>query len=128
MLATLDAEHLLDALIAEEPLPYERFLALAAHAAVLVSDSGGIQEEATVLGRPVLVVRDSTERPEALGSFTKLVTPQTLSTEAAALLSSVEQTLAGLSALPSPFGDGHATERIAAHIESVVGALMVEGR
>ncbi|PQZ52580.1 MULTISPECIES: non-hydrolyzing UDP-N-acetylglucosamine 2-epimerase [unclassified Microbacterium] len=128
MLATLDAEHLLDALIAEEPLPYERFLALAAHAAVLVSDSGGIQEEATVLGRPVLVVRDSTERPEALGSFTKLVTPQTLSTEAAALLSSVEQTLARLSTLPSPFGDGHATERIAAHIESVVGALVVEGR
>lgn len=128
MLATLDAEHLLDALIAEEPLPYERFLALAAHAAVLVSDSGGIQEEATVLGRPVLVVRDSTERPEALGTFTKLVTPQTLSAEAAALLSAVEQTLAGLSALPSPFGDGHATERIAAHIESVVGGLVAEGR
>ncbi|MBT9410093.1 UDP-N-acetylglucosamine 2-epimerase, partial [Salmonella enterica] len=82
MLTTLDATHLLDALIAEEPLPYERFLALAAHAALLVSDSGGIQEEATVIGRPVLVVRDSTERPEALGSFTQLVSPQELAAAA----------------------------------------------
>ncbi|WP_061016039.1 MULTISPECIES: non-hydrolyzing UDP-N-acetylglucosamine 2-epimerase [unclassified Microbacterium] len=120
MLTSLDAEHLLDALIAEEPYSYERFLALAAHAAVLVSDSGGIQEEATVLGRPVLVVRDSTERPEALGSFTKLVTPQTLASEAAAVLADVEGTLEKLSALPSPFGDGKATARIATHIHSVV--------
>jgi UDP-N-acetylglucosamine 2-epimerase (non-hydrolysing) len=107
-------------LIAEDPLPYERFLALAAHAAVMVSDSGGIQEEATVLGRPVLVVRDSTERPEALGTFTKLVTPQALATETAALLASVERTLERLDALPSPFGDGKATERIAEHIRVAV--------
>lgn len=120
MLARVEAEHFLDALIAEEPYGYERFLALAAHAALLVSDSGGIQEEATVLGRPVLVVRDSTERPEALGLFTRLVTPQTLAWETAALLASAEQTLAGLDALPSPFGDGHATERIAEHIRSAV--------
>lgn len=120
MLATLDAEHLLDPLISEEPYGYERFLALAANAALLVSDSGGIQEEATVLGRSVLVVRDSTERPEALGSFTQLVTAQTLAADATALLSCVEQNLAGLDALPSPFGDGRATERIAAHIRSAV--------
>lgn len=120
MLTALGAEHLLDALTAEEPYTYERFLALASNAAVLVSDSGGIQEEVTVLGRPVLVVRDSTERPEALGSFTRLVTPQTLAEETAALLSSVDETLAELDALPSPFGDGHATERIAEHIRTVV--------
>lgn len=126
MLADLDAEHLLDALIAEEPFPYERFLALAAHAAVLVSDSGGIQEEATVLARPVLVVRDSTERPEALGTFTKLVTPQTLAAETATLLADVENTLLALGSLPSPFGDGRATERIASHIHSVVADLFTE--
>lgn len=126
MLRALDAEHLLDALIAEEPYTYERFLALASHAAVLVSDSGGIQEEATVLGRPVLVVRDSTERPEALGSFTRLVTPQTLATETSALLSTVTRTLADLDALPSPFGDGHATERIAEHIRSAVSTARDE--
>lgn len=122
MLTALDAEHLLDGLVSEEPYTYERFLALAANAALLVSDSGGIQEEATVLGRTVLVVRDSTERPEALGSFTRLVTPQTLAGEAAAVLSSVEKNLAGLVALPSPFGDGHATERIAEHIRSAITA------
>ncbi|MDF2559386.1 MAG: wecB [Microbacterium sp.] len=126
MLTALGAEHLLDALIAEEPYTYERFLALASHAAVLVSDSGGIQEEATVLGRPVLVVRDSTERPEALGSFTRLVTPQMLASETAALLSRVTSTLADLEALPSPFGDGHATERIAEHIRSAVSATRDE--
>ena len=126
MLTSLEATHLLDALIAEDPLPYERFLALAAHAAVLVSDSGGIQEEATVLGRPVLVVRDSTERPEALGTFTKLVTPQTLAAETAALLASVERTLERLDALPSPFGDGKATERIAEHIRVAVTEITPE--
>ncbi len=120
MLASLDATHLLDALIAEEPLPYERFLALAAHAALLVSDSGGIQEEATVIGRPVFVVRDSTERPEALGSFTRLVTPQELAPAASALLGAIGPALARLATLPSPFGDGHATARIAAHIRAAV--------
>ncbi|WP_254635341.1 non-hydrolyzing UDP-N-acetylglucosamine 2-epimerase [Microbacterium sp. GbtcB4] len=126
MLTTLDATHLLDALIAEEPLPYERFLALAAHAALLVSDSGGIQEEATVIGRPVLVVRDSTERPEALGSFTRLVSPQELAAAAATLLDAVEPTLARLATVPSPFGDGQATARIAAHIRSTVAPPRTE--
>ena len=126
MLTSLDATHLLDALIAEEPLPYERFLALAAHAALLVSDSGGIQEEATVIGRPVLVVRDSTERPEALGAFTRLVTPQELAPAASALLGAVEPTLARLATLPSPFGDGQATARIAGHIRSAVASTRTE--
>ena len=126
MLTSLDATHLLDALIAEEPLPYERFLALAAHAALLVSDSGGIQEEATVIGRPVLVVRDSTERPEALGAFTRLVTPQELAPAASALLGAVEPTLARLATLPPPFGDGQATARIARHIRSTVASTRTE--
>ncbi|MDF2509546.1 MAG: UDP-N-acetylglucosamine 2-epimerase, partial [Microbacterium sp.] len=71
-------------------------------------------------------VRDSTERPEALGSFTRLVTPQMLASETAALLSAVTSTLADLDALPSPFGDGHATERIAEHIRCAVSATRDE--
>ncbi|KOG47416.1 UDP-N-acetylglucosamine 2-epimerase, partial [Streptomyces varsoviensis] len=57
------------------PLGYGEFLALARHAALLVSDSGGIQEECTVLGRPLIVVRRSTERPEAMADFADLVEP-----------------------------------------------------
>jgi UDP-N-acetylglucosamine 2-epimerase (non-hydrolysing) len=56
-----------------EPIGYRQFLGLAADAAVLVSDSGGLQEEASVLKRPILVVRNSTERPESLGTFAQLV-------------------------------------------------------
>src|SRR3954454_24154985 len=56
-----------------EPLAYSEFLGLARECAFLVSDSGGVQEEASVLKRPVLVVRRSTERPEVLGTFSELV-------------------------------------------------------
>lgn len=55
------------------PLAPRRFLAVAAAAELWLSDSGGLQEEATILGRPILVLRRSTERPEALGTFAELV-------------------------------------------------------
>ena len=58
-----------------EPIGYREFLALAAESALLVSDSGGVQEEASIVKRPVLVVRNSTERPEVLGTFAELVAP-----------------------------------------------------
>lgn len=95
-----------------EPAAYGTFLALAAECAVLVSDSGGVQEEATVVGRPVLVVRNSTERSEALGAFARLV-------GAGPAIGSVvgewAEDLAGvhgrLAATPSPFGDGTASRR-----------------
>lgn len=57
-----------------EPLPHNIFLALAKHAALLISDSGGLQEEVTELKRPLIVVRRSTERPEA-AAFAELVAP-----------------------------------------------------
>ena len=52
-----------------EPLGYAEFLGFAAESAMLISDSGGVQEEASLLKRPVVVVRRSTERPEVLGTF-----------------------------------------------------------
>ena len=66
---------LLKPLRVAEPMGYREFLALAAESALLVSDSGGVQEEASIIKRPVLVVRNSTERPEILGTFAQLVPP-----------------------------------------------------
>src|SRR5690606_19976130 len=65
----------LDGLGATSPLGCREFLGLAAECALLVSDSGGVQEEASVVKRPVVVVRRSTERPEVLGTFARLVPP-----------------------------------------------------
>ncbi|MFJ5923677.1 non-hydrolyzing UDP-N-acetylglucosamine 2-epimerase [Kitasatospora sp. NPDC092948] len=98
-----------------EPLGYAEFLGLAGQAALLVSDSGGVQEECTVLGRPLLVVRRSTERPEAVDTgFAALVSPGAdLAAAARARLAEGPTLLARLAAVPSPYGDGHAAERIA---------------
>ncbi|MFI6639711.1 non-hydrolyzing UDP-N-acetylglucosamine 2-epimerase [Streptomyces sp. NPDC050504] len=96
------------------PLGYGEFLALARHAALLVSDSGGVQEETTVLGRPLVVVRRSTERPEAMGTFAELVSPgPELGRAARARLAEGRLGLRRLEAQRSPFGDGTASRRIA---------------
>jgi len=106
-----------------EPLGYPEFLALAANCAFIVSDSGGIQEEASVLKRPVIVVRNSTERPEVLGTFAELVPPGPRIGEIgrtwAADLPAVHARLADV---PSPYGDGRASERIIDAIVDLVGA------
>ena len=100
-----------------EPLGYRDFLALAAECALLVSDSGGIQEEATVLRRPLIVVRRSTERPEALDGFAVLVEPgPAIGEHARRLLADVPGVLRRLDGLRSPFGDGQASPRIEALI------------
>ena len=100
-------------IIACEPLGYRDFLALAAECALLISDSGGIQEEATVLGRPLIVVRRSTERPEALRDFATLVRPgPEIGALATRLLAEQPALTARLTELPSPFGDGKASARI----------------
>ncbi|WP_409183712.1 non-hydrolyzing UDP-N-acetylglucosamine 2-epimerase [Amycolatopsis sp. VS8301801F10] len=106
-----------------EPEPYPTFLALAAAAALIISDSGGIQEEASVLKRPVVVVRRSTERPEIFGTFGALVVPgPRISTEAAAWLDDVAGHRERLRDLPSPYGDGAASRRTAEAIEKLIQA------
>ncbi|MEI4273465.1 UDP-N-acetylglucosamine 2-epimerase (non-hydrolyzing) [Klenkia sp. LSe6-5] len=95
------------------PVDHPTFLALAAGARLLVSDSGGVQEEVTVLGKPLVVVRTSTERPEAVDAgFAVLAAPGAVGTAAEWLLRPgwPEE----LAHRPSPFGDGRAAERIAA--------------
>lgn len=99
-----------------DPIGYREFLGLSAAAAFLVSDSGGVQEEVSVYKRPVVVVRRSTERPEVIDTFAKLVEPgQIVATVDSWLgdLGAVHQHLAGL---PSPYGDGSASERIVAAV------------
>lgn len=94
---------------------HAEFLALAASATLLVSDSGGAQEECTVLKKPLLVVRRSTERPEAmLSGFAALLPPHLdIAVEANRVLGDPGVQRA-LESVPSPYGDGHAAERIAA--------------
>ena len=103
---------MLDRLHVVDPLPYGDFLALAGGCAFLISDSGGVQEEASVLKRPVVVVRHSTERPEVLGTFCRLVAlgpgVGDLALEWAADLRPLHDSLRHL---PSPYGDGTASAR-----------------
>ncbi|NUT46887.1 MAG: UDP-N-acetylglucosamine 2-epimerase (non-hydrolyzing), partial [Saccharothrix sp.] len=99
---------------------HSEFLALAKHAGLLVSDSGAVHEEATVLKRPVLVVR-STERPEVLGDFGTLVGPHDdLAGIALDWLADGADRRAALADVPSPFGDGRSGRRIASAVRAVV--------
>lgn len=119
-IASAGLAELLAPLFVTAPLGYAEFLALAAHAALLVSDSGGIQEECTVLGRPLVVVRRSTERPEAMTDFADLVEPGAeIGRAARRRLAEGPAGLERLAALPSPFGDGSASERIVALLAAV---------
>ena len=116
-IASFGLEGLLKPLRAAEPMGYREFLALAAESAILVSDSGGVQEEASIIKRPVLVVRNSTERPEILGTFAQLVPPGPLiSTWIGHLLADVPGLHARLATMASPYGDGTSAPRSAAAI------------
>ncbi|KAB2953811.1 UDP-N-acetylglucosamine 2-epimerase (non-hydrolyzing) [Heliorestis acidaminivorans] len=98
-----------------EPMDYEPFVNLMNQATIILTDSGGMQEEAPSLGKPVLVLRDTTERPEAVRAGTvKLVgTSATIITnETLTLLKNPEAYKAMANAV-NPYGDGKASQRIA---------------
>jgi UDP-N-acetylglucosamine 2-epimerase (non-hydrolysing) len=98
------------------PLSYPRLVAEMRRAHLIVTDSGGIQEEAPFLGKPVLVLRDVTERPEAV----ELGVARLVGAETAAIVGAARELLtdkavyAKMAAGGSPYGDGHAAERISA--------------
>ena len=97
-----------------EPLQYLEFVYLMEKATIVLTDSGGIQEEAPGLGKPVLVMRDTTERPEALASGTVLLVGtdyQKIMDEVSTLLED-EQAYEKMSKAVNPYGDGKACERI----------------
>lgn len=97
-----------------EPLQYLEFVYLMEKATIVLTDSGGIQEEAPGLGKPVLVMRDTTERPEALASGTVHLVGtdyQKIMNEVSTLLED-EQAYEKMSKAVNPYGDGKACERI----------------
>jgi UDP-N-acetylglucosamine 2-epimerase (non-hydrolysing) len=97
-----------------DPQPYVPFVDLMRRAHILLTDSGGIQEEAPSLGKPVLVLRNNTERPEAVEAGTAVLAgtdPETIVREAARLLDGADL-YRSRSLIHNPFGDGRAAGRI----------------
>jgi UDP-N-acetylglucosamine 2-epimerase (non-hydrolysing) len=97
-----------------EPLGYAEFVATMRAAYIILTDSGGVQEEAPSLGKPVLVMRDTTERPEAVEAGAAIL----VGTDAGRIVFECERLLtddthyAEMASVQNPFGDGHASERI----------------
>jgi UDP-N-acetylglucosamine 2-epimerase len=96
------------------PLDYLSFVACMQRAYILLTDSGGVQEEGPSLGKPVLVMREVSERPEAIAAGTSSLT----GTDPEAIVSAVSSLLDDparykqMTSRPNPYGDGHASERI----------------
>ena len=97
-----------------EPLDYQDLVGAIANCYLLLTDSGGLQEEAPSLGKPVLVLRETTERPEAVQAGTaKLIgtDSQTILNATAELLEN-KTIYQQMATAINPFGDGHASEKI----------------
>ena len=107
-----------------EPLDVLDFHNLASRSYFIMTDSGGVQEEAPSLGKPVLVLRDTTERPEGVRAGTlKLVgTDPVCVKEAMTELLTDETVYRQMSQAPNPYGDGRASERIVQSIQQYFGA------
>lgn len=105
------------------PLPYDQFTKLLDRATIILTDSGGVQEEAPALGKPVLVMRQNTERPEAVVAGTvKLVgTNRSLIVAEAKLLLDDDAAYHSMANAVNPYGDGKAAERAVAAIAELLG-------
>jgi UDP-N-acetylglucosamine 2-epimerase (non-hydrolysing) len=105
------------------PQGYRNFVALMAHARLILTDSGGVQEEAPSLGKPVLVMRDTTERPEGVEAGTAVLTGP----HAARIIEHTSRLLddhAAYQAMANavnPYGDGRASERIVRRVRQYLG-------
>lgn len=99
-----------------DPLPYDQFVAAMLRSSLILTDSGGIQEEAPAIGKPVLVLREKSERPEALHAGVSRL----IGTSRSRMVAEVERLLCDrqwyeeMSRGASPYGDGRAAERIVA--------------
>jgi len=113
----------LDRVPLREPLSYPQFVKAMQHSSLILTDSGGIQEEAPALGKPVLVLREESERPEAISAgVARLVGTQTrrIVAETSRLLDDPESYQA-MAKGASPYGDGRAAERIVATLGRRLG-------
>ena len=113
----------LDNVIITDPLPYDQFTKLQGRATIILTDSGGVQEEAPSLGKPVLVMRQNTERPEAVVAGTvKLVgTNRSLIVAEAKLLLDDQAAFEAMANAVNPYGDGKGAERSVAAIGALLG-------
>jgi UDP-N-acetylglucosamine 2-epimerase (non-hydrolysing) len=102
-----------------EPLSYRPFVHVMKAVDLIMTDSGGIQEEAPSVGKPVLVMRDTTERPEGIAAGTAILvgtSAPTIVAEVVRLLTD-EVHYKAMATATNPYGDGHAASRIADHCE-----------
>lgn len=112
-----------DNILVTDPLPYRQFTQLLKHCYIVMTDSGGIQEEAPAFGKPVLVLRESTERSEAIDAGVARIA----GTEKDSIVGSVSSLLcstseyAAMANSVSPFGDGKASIRSVAAIANLTG-------
>lgn len=106
-----------------EPMHYADFILMMRYCRLIMTDSGGIQEEAPFLNKPVLVMREKTERPEAISAGTAII----IGNQTAGIIENVERLLHDveferqMQTAKNPFGDGFASERIAAKIYEYLG-------
>jgi UDP-N-acetylglucosamine 2-epimerase (non-hydrolysing) len=121
-MARLALDQVDDRLLFCEPLPYVEFLSLLSGARVVLTDSGGIQEETTILAVPCLTLRDNTERPITVS----LGTNRLIGSDPAAIISAVEQVMAAPMPVvaPPPLWDGAAAARIVAVLEGIASATV----
>ena len=104
-----------------DPLAYQDFIWLMNRSKIIITDSGGVQEEAPSLGKPVLVMRDTTERPEAVEAGTVLLvgTNEELIVSEALNLLNNKDNFEKMSKLHNPYGDGLASKRIVEFIKKI---------
>ena len=111
----------IDSIFLVQPLAYAAFIWLMEKSYLIITDSGGIQEEAPSLGKPVLVTRDTTERPEAVTEGTVLL----VGTDTDKIVNHAEKLLTNtslyktMSTLHNPYGDGTASEKIINYIKAL---------
>jgi len=104
----------LDGIIVTKPFGYLEFLQLEENAALILTDSGGLQEEGCILGTPCVTLRDNTERPETVDVGANVLA----GTNASVIAECAEQMMNIKDTWSNPFGDGHASEKI---LETIVG-------
>jgi UDP-N-acetylglucosamine 2-epimerase (non-hydrolysing) len=106
-----------------EPLPYGEFTRMLGLARIVLTDSGGVQEEAPSLGKPVLVMRENTERPEAVDAGTVIL----IGTNEDRIVKDVERLIhdpvhyATMANAVNPYGDGNASRRVVAAVAELLG-------
>ncbi|MEO4038815.1 UDP-N-acetylglucosamine 2-epimerase (non-hydrolyzing) [Micrococcaceae bacterium Sec6.3] len=113
----------LENVLVTEPLAYGEFTHLLSAATVVVTDSGGVQEEAPSLGKPVLVMRENTERPEAVsaGTVRLIGTDEELVVSEVSRLLEDPQAYTAMSTAVNPYGDGRAAERTVSGVAQLLG-------